>query len=201
MSNRIHTPDGDENDLVVRLKKGQEEAYRTLVRQFQERLLRIAYGITQDREDSAEIVQDVFLQVYKRIHTFRGDAKLYTWLRRITVNQALNWQRRWKRRFKWHHQPIEKEEIYAKINDRAPSQDPETAYIVKELDARLKEELKGLPEDARTVFVLKELEGLSYGEISEVLHIKKGTVSSRLFYARQKLKKSMSVFLEQEESR
>ena len=201
MSNRIQTPDGDENDLVVRLKKGQEEAYRTLVRQFQERLLRIAYGITQDREDSAEIVQDVFLQVYKRIHTFRGEAKLYTWLRRITVNQALNWQRRWKRRFRWRHQAIEKEEIYDKINDRAPSEDPETAYIVKEIDARLKEELKGLPEDARTVFVLKELEGLSYDEISEVLNIKKGTVSSRLFYARQRLKKSMSVLLEKEESR
>ena len=200
MSNRLHTPDEDEKELVARLKKGKEEAYRILVRRFQERLLSIAYGITQDREDSADIVQDVFLQVFKRIDTFRGEAKLYTWLRRITVNQALNWQRRWKRRFKWHHQPIEKEEIYDKMNDRTPAENPETAYMAKEIDARLNEELQRLPEDARTVFILREQEGLAYDEIARLLNVKKGTVSSRLFYTRERLKNRMSLFLEKEES-
>ena len=188
MSNIINNLERNENDLVARLKKGQEAAYQILVRQYQDKLFYIAYGITLDSEESREIVQEVFIKVFRRIHSFRGDSKLFTWLRRITVNESLNWQRKLKRRFKWHHQSLEKEDTYDIVEDKSDMDDPEALYEKKELKKDLEEGLRSLPEDARTVFILKELEGLSYEEIARILKIQKGTVSSRLFYARQRLR-------------
>lgn len=188
MSNIINNPERDEKDLIGRLKKGQEAAYQILVRQYQDKLFYIAYGITLDSEESREIVQEVFIKVFRRIHSFRGDSKLFTWLRRITVNESLNWQRKLKRRFKWHHHSLEKADTYDIVEDRSDMDDPEALYEKKELKKDLEEGLRSLPEDARTVFILKELEGLSYEEIARILKIQKGTVSSRLFYARQRLR-------------
>ena len=189
----MNNPEWDEKDLVDRLQKGQEAAYRMLVRQFQNQLFHIAYGITLDAEESREIVQEVFIKVCSSIHSFREDARLYTWLRRITVNQGLNWRRKWKRRFRWHHQSLEKEGISAMVETRTNDVNPETLYENEELKKDLRTALNSLPQDARTVFILKELEGMSYEEIARILKLKKGTVSSRIFYARQKLK---SILLE-----
>lgn len=185
-------PERDEKELVLGLKRGEEDAYRVLVRQYQERLFRIAYRITLDREESLEIVQDVFLKVYTHIHTFKGDSTLYFWLKRITINQCLNWIRRWKRRFRWQHQPLGGEGREPHKEPGTDVNNPEAVYEKKELKKILTEGLRDLPEDARTVFILKELEGLSYDEIAALLKIKKGTVSSRLFYARQRLKRSLA---------
>jgi RNA polymerase sigma-70 factor (ECF subfamily) len=201
VSNKINTPYTDESEFISDLKKGKEAAYRLLVRRFQERLIHLAYGITLDREESAEIVQEVFIKVYKNIHAFRGDSTLYTWLRKITVNQALNWKRKWKRRFKWRHQSLEKEEIYDRVEQQEDTENPEVSYMDWELKKILEKELNALPEDARMVLVLKELEGFSYEEIAKMLNIKKGTVSSRIFNARQKLKANLSNLLERKESR
>ena len=200
MSYKTNTQVWDETELVLGLKEKDEEAYRELVRQYQAKLFRIAYGITLDREESADIVQDVLLRVYQHIHTFKGDSKFYFWLRRITINMCLNWHRRWKRRFRWRHQPLEKGEGENVMELGTESYSPETLYREKELEKILQEGLKTIPEDARTVFILKEMEGLSYEDIAGILKINKGTVSSRIFYARQKLKRSISSMLDQGET-
>jgi RNA polymerase sigma-70 factor (ECF subfamily) len=181
----------DENKLVLHLKQGDEEAFRLLIQQYREKLYNIAYGITLDSEDSLDIVQDVFLKVHQNIRRFRGKSKLSTWLHRITVNQSLNWKRRWKRRFRWHHRPLVTEDSgdYPELGTNEYY--PEKLYQNKEFEKAFREKLRELPEDARTVFVLKEIEGLSYEEIAKTLKLKRGTVSSRLFYARQKLKESL----------
>ncbi|MDM8522233.1 sigma-70 family RNA polymerase sigma factor [Desulfococcaceae bacterium HSG8] len=187
MSDKVNTDVWDEDRLVSLLKEGDEEAFRVLIRKYQTRLFNIAYGITLEREESLDIVQEVFFKVWQNIHTFRKDSALSTWLRRITVNQCLNWQRRWKRRFRWRHQPLEKDEWDAPelgTDDYHPGK----LYDKKEIEKVVWENLNKLPEDARTVFVLREAEGLSYDEIADVLKIRRGTVSSRLFYARKKLK-------------
>jgi RNA polymerase sigma-70 factor (ECF subfamily) len=158
------------------------------VRQYQDKLFHIAYGLTLDAEEGREIVQEVFLNVFSNIHTFREEATLYTWLRRITINQCLNWRRKWKRRFKQHHRSLEKEDTYAMVERKTDKDNPETLYERKDLKRALNQALKSLPQDARTAFVLKEVEGLSYDEIAGILKIKKGTVSSRIYYARQRLK-------------
>jgi len=191
VSNKADTDLWDEERLVSLLKQGHEGAYRALIRQYKTRLFSIAYGITMDREESLDIVQDVFLKVSQHIHSFKGNARLSTWLHRITVNQCLNWQRRWKRRFRWHHQPLEGDESGDYPELATEDSGPETLYEEKELGKLFREKLNRLPQETRAVFVLKEVEGLSYDEIADILKLKRGTVSSRLFYARQTLRASL----------
>jgi len=189
----------NEHDLIERLIKGQQYAFNILVERYQDRLLRIAYGITLDHEDSIEVVQDVFVIVFKKIHTFRQEATLSNWLRRITINQCLNWKRKWKRRFKWSHDSIElkngenmlsNKNLY---NKNIENHNPETLYQEKELENDLKNAVRKLPEKLRVVFVLNSFEGLSYEEIAGILNIKKGTVSSRLYSARKKLMAALDI--------
>lgn len=180
----------DEQDLVERLQKGQQWAFNILVNTYQNRLLKIAYGITLDREDSMEIVQDVFISVFKNIRTFRQESSLATWLRKITINQCLNWKRKWKRRFKWDHRSLESEnnkDLFKENNN------PEMLYREKQFEKNIMTAIKKLPEKIRLVFVLNAFEGLSYEEISETLNIRKGTVSSRLHFARKNLINSLEL--------
>jgi len=197
VSNKTNSDFSDERRLVSGLKKGQEEAFRFLIRRYQSKLFSIAYGITLDKEESLDILQDVFLKVYQKIHTFREEARLSTWLHRMTINLCLNWQRRWKRRFRWHHQPLERDDAADYPELGTHDDHPETLYERKEFEEALWEGLNALTEEARVVFVLKEVEGLSYDDIAKILKIKRGTVSSRLFYARKALRKSLKPYLEE----
>jgi RNA polymerase sigma-70 factor (ECF subfamily) len=182
-----------EQDLVDRLKKGQEWAFNQLVKSYQESLLKVAYSITMDTEESLEVVQDVFVSAHKHIATFRQDASLKTWLRKITVNHCLNWKRKWKRRFKWHHQPLSSDADTALFDLNQKSDTPETMIEKKQMAHHLMNEVKRLPEKLRLVFVLSTFERLSYQEIGDMLDIKKGTVSSRLHTARTLLLKKVSL--------
>lgn len=182
-----------EQDLVERLKKGQQWAFNILIDQYQARLLKIAYGITLDHEDSLEVVQDVFVSVFKNIQAFRQDASLATWLRKITINQCLNWKRKWKRRFKWHHDSLESETHTDLFKENRKGNDPERLVREKQFENKLMEAIKILPEKIRIVFVLNAFEGLTYEEIAQTLTIKKGTVSSRLHSARKRLIASLEL--------
>jgi RNA polymerase sigma-70 factor (ECF subfamily) len=187
VSNNIKRADIDDNRLIFDLKNGNERAYRQLVEKYQAKLRNVAYGITLDVEESADIIQDVFLKAYLGIDKFKGESSLYTWLRRITVNESLNWLRKWKRRFKWQHQSIDQEDG-SSLDLESDEAGPEKSLNSKQVAGILKEGLDMLPEKARAVLVLKEVEGLSYEEIAGLLGINKGTVSSRIFYAREKLR-------------
>jgi len=185
-----NTENIDEQNLVERLQKGQQWAFNILVNTYQNRLLKVAYGITLDREDSMEIVQDVFISVFKNIQTFRQESSLATWLRKITINQCLNWKRKWKRRFKWDHKSIESEDNKDLFKE---NNNPEMLYREKQFEKNIMTAIKKLPEKIRLVFVLNAFEGLSYEEISETLNIRKGTVSSRLHFARKNLINSLEL--------
>jgi len=182
----------DENDLVHRLKMGQDQAYAVLINQYQSRLFNVIYGITMDREESYDILQDVFLKVFKNINQFEQKSSLYSWLRRISINESLNWRRKVKRRFRFSHTAIETMDLDQDPNLGNEDYGPENLYNKKELENAIKKELNYLPVEARTAFLLKEMEGLSYDEIAKILKVKKGTVSSRIFYARQRLKKAIA---------
>ena len=190
MSNNINSTDIDDSRLVTDLKKGNEWAYRKLVEKYQAKLRNVAYGITLDVEESADIIQDVFFKAYMGIDKFKGESSLYTWLRRITINESLNWVRKWKRRFKWQHQSLDQEDG-SSLDIESDDAGPESVLSDKQVAGILKEGLDKLPEKARAVLVLKEVEGLSYEEIGDILGINKGTVSSRIFYAREKLRECL----------
>ncbi|MCF6246419.1 MAG: sigma-70 family RNA polymerase sigma factor [Desulfobacula sp.] len=183
----------EEQDLVERLKKGQQWAFNQLVTAHQNRLLKIAYGITLDHEESLEIVQDVFLSVFKNINSFRQKASLAGWLRKITINSCLNWKRKWKRRFRWHHDPIDFQTEAKLTNESVKKNDPESLVREKQFEKKVMDATKLLPEKLRVVFVLNNLEGLPYQEISKTLNIKMGTVRSRLHSARKKILDSLNL--------
>jgi RNA polymerase sigma-70 factor, ECF subfamily len=198
VSNKVNEDFQDERRLVALLKQGHEEAFRVLIQRYEARLFRVAYGITLDREESLDIVQEVFIRVFKNIPTFREESRLSTWLHRITVNQCLNWKRGWKRRFRWHHKSIEEESLADHPALGTDDYDPETLYQQKEARETLWNALRDLPKQGRGAFLLRELEGLSYDEIAKALNIKRGTVSSRLFHARKKLRQGLKPYLGEE---
>ena len=188
MSQTIHNRIVNDRELVVRLQQGDEWAFQLMVRRFRQKLFAIAFGITLDTEESRDIVQDVFLQVHRSIHDFRGDAALDTWLRRITVNRCLNWKRRWARRFKWSHVSLDGGDGSPMVDPESTLPSPEARVSDAQTRHQIDQALKQLPEKARIVFVLREVEGLSYEAIADAAGIKLGTVRSRLFHARKRLR-------------
>jgi len=188
VSNKVNRSEWDEAILISLLKQGDEEAFRVLIRRYQSKLFSVAYGIVLNKEESLEIVQEVFLKIFQKISTFREEARLSTWLYCITINQCLNWRKKWRRKFGLHHHFPARDDAADKPEMGSDEDSPETLYEKKELGKIFRKCLRELPEKARTVFVLKEVEGLSYEEIARILKIKQGTVSSRLFYARKRLK-------------
>jgi RNA polymerase sigma-70 factor (ECF subfamily) len=188
-----------DEELLLRLQRGDEWAFQLLVRRFRKKIFSIAFGITLDAEESQDIMQEVFLQVYRTIGNFRGDASLATWLHRITVNRSLNWKRRWARRFKWLHVSIDSPDGQPALAPESELPSPETRVVSAQTRQQIDSALKMLPDQARTVFVLRELEGLSYDEIADAIGIKLGTVRSRLFHARRRLKEILQPLMEEEQ--
>ncbi|WP_319410025.1 sigma-70 family RNA polymerase sigma factor [uncultured Desulfosarcina sp.] len=187
-----------DEELILRLQRGDEWAFQLLVRRFRKKIFSIAFGITLDAEESQDITQEVFLQVYRTIGDFRGDASLATWLHRITVNRCLNWKRRWARRFKWLHLSTDSADDLPAVEPESDCPSPETRLANAQTHQQIDNALKMLPDQARTVFVLRELEGLSYEAIADATGIKLGTVRSRLFHARKRLQEILQPLIEEE---
>lgn len=188
-----------DEELILRLQRGDEWAFQLLVRRFRKKIFSIAFGITLDAEESQDIVQEVFLQVYRRIGSFRGDATLSTWLHRITVNHCLNWKRRWARRFKWLHVTADSADDGSEKEPESQLPSPESHVAGAQTRQQIDNALKMLPDQARTIFVLREIEGLSYEAIADAVGIKLGTVRSRLFHARRRLKEILKPMMEEEQ--
>lgn len=199
MSNTIQNRIVYDAELILRLQRGDEWAFQLLVRRFRKKLFSIAFGITLDAEESQDIVQEVFLQVYRSIDDFKGNASLSTWLHRITVNRCLNWKRRWARRFQLKHHVST-----GNIDDqpaKVPESDvptPETRMANAQTRQQIDNAMKMLSDQARAIFVLRELEGLSYEEIADATGTKIGTVRSRLFHARKRLRQILQPLMEEE---
>ena len=199
MSKTIQNRIVHDEELILRLQRGDEWAFQLLIRRFRKKLYSIAFGITLDAEESRDIVQDVFLQVYRSIVDFRGDASLATWLHRITVNLSLNWKRRWARRFRWLHRSTTHTEAEAEEEPASDDPTPELRLVDAQTRQLIDDALKQLPPQARTIFVLREIEGLTYDEIAYATGIKLGTVRSRLFHARQQLRTILQPLVEDEQ--
>ena len=187
MANPIQNRIIHDEELIVRLQRGDEWAFQLLVRRFREKIFSVAFGITLDVQESREIVQDVFFLVYRRILDFSGDASLEAWLYRITVNHCRSWKRRWARRFQWFRRigGGDKNGNGPAIGDLPESRRPAINAQTRQL---IDQTLNQLSDQARMVFVLRELENLSYAEIAYVSGINSETVRSRLFHTRRQLR-------------
>jgi RNA polymerase sigma-70 factor (ECF subfamily) len=182
-------------------KGGDVGAFEQLVKRYDRNVFRIAQHITQNREDAEDVVQEAFLKAYRNLQQFQGQSKFYTWLVRIAVNEALMKLRRRKpERTVSLDEDIKTDEdsVPREVADWSPN--PEQQYNQAELREILTKTIQGLPSSFRTVFVLRDVEGLSTEETAEALELSIPAVKSRLLRARLQLRERLSRFFQKRES-
>jgi RNA polymerase sigma-70 factor (ECF subfamily) len=172
----------DEPELIRRAIEGDDSAYRSLVERYQDRLLTVARRLVGDAHRAEDVVQDALLKAYAKLGSFHGRSTFYTWIYRITVNAASDVRQREARR---RAVSLDDGPIGRILAGDAPG--PDARAATAELRRIVRREIEELSPKLRTILKLRELEGLSYEELAEVLGISKGTVESRLFRAREKL--------------
>ena len=184
-----------DGELIRESRRGGREAFQELVRRYQKRVTAVALGMVHNPEDALEIVQDAFVKAYENIDKFKGESSVYTWLYRIVVNRAIDFRRRERRhptvRFEDRPGSDEKREPYEDTLKDDNPRDPFESFSSREIGDRVTEAINELTADHKAVILLREVEGLSYEEISRVMQCSKGTVMSRLHYARKKLQQKL----------
>jgi len=190
----------DDSELVDRAQNGERAAFQKLVERYQEKVYSICYGKVGDEHDAKDVSQDVFIKVYRYLDGFNKDAKFYTWLYRIAVNTCIDFLRKQSRRDKVDYDDtIGRDEEYLEGDDMLmPSNlglNPDEALDRKELRKEMLAALEELSEKHRTILNLREVEGLSYREIADILEISKGTVMSRLYHARRYFQDALRDYL------
>jgi len=197
----IEQPVSDELALVQKAKAGDVSAFEELVKRYDRNVFRIAQHITQNREDAEDVVQDAFLKAYSNLHQFQGQSKFYTWLVRIAVNEALmKLRRRRPERMVSLDEDVKTEDdsLPREVADWSPN--PEQQYTQAELRDILTKTIQGLPATFRTVFVLRDVEGLSTEETAEALELSVPAVKSRLLRARLQLRERLNRYFQRRES-
>lgn len=179
--------------LIEASAKGDAQAFRRLVAKYQRRAYGVAYGIVHNTDDAREVVQDAFMRVYRHLDDFEGSASFGTWLYRIVHNLSIDHLRRRRRPNGARTVEIDDhtnlEGGTAELLPWRGSSDPFESLDRARLVAAMQEALAQLPEYHRTIIVLREVDGLSYEEIAEIMQVPKGTVMSRLFHARRKMQR------------
>ena len=195
IENKVGEPPSEESILVEAARSGDIGAFESLVRRYDRNVFRIAQHITQNREDAEDVVQDAFLKAYQNLGQFQGQSKFYTWLVRIAVNEALmRLRRRRPERTVSIDEDVKTEEdsMPREIADWSPN--PEQLYTQAELKDILGKTIQGLPPSFRTVFVLRDVEGLSTEETASALELSVPAVKSRLLRARLQLRERLNKY-------
>lgn len=186
--------------LVDRVRSGDEGAFRELFDLYHRRAYAVALGVVKNPEDALDVVQDAFVKVHKHIHNFQGSSSFYTWLYRIVMNLSIDQVRRKKRA-----KNVDYDDGIARDDESVAGDgailpgildgNPGKTALRRELAEAIQAALATLPEYHRAVILLREVEGLSYEEMSKVLDVPKGTIMSRLFHARKKMQSVLSEYL------
>jgi RNA polymerase sigma-70 factor (ECF subfamily) len=180
--------------LVEELRRGVEEAYETLIERFQQPVYNLVYRLMDDPSESPDVVQEVFLKVFRNIGSFKGNSTLKTWIYRIALNEAYN-HRRWFTRHKRQEIGLESnEDENLSYQDVLPDPGRSAFDIASDIEMRSLVEiaLGELNPAFRAAVVLRDIEDLSYEEIAEVLQVSLGTVKSRILRGREALKKVLT---------
>ncbi len=186
--------------LVELARQGDKTAYRKLVERYQQRVVSVALGVTGNYQDAEDIAQEAFIKAYRNLPTFRGQSSFYTWLYRIVLNLGIDLSRKAYRR---NEQSFE--DLTTRNANGSPSNDlpgdirgateaPDEQFRRGEMRQHFSDALAQLSPQHRAAIVLREVDGLSYDEISRVAGCSKGTVMSRLHHARKKLQQVLRAY-------
>jgi RNA polymerase sigma-70 factor, ECF subfamily len=188
-------PNDDELELVNRARQGDTASFSTLLRRYEGKIFRLAMNITQNREDAEDVLQESFLKAYEHLDQFMGNSKFYTWIVRIAVNQALmKLRKRRSDRAVSLDEQIDTGEDTVVREIAAWDPDPEQRYSREELHTILTDVIDELAPIYRTVFTLRDVDGLSTEETAEALDLSVPAVKSRLLRARLQLRDKLTRF-------
>jgi len=190
-----------DHELISAYKGGDRDAFRGLVMKYENRVFNHCMRMVNDEVESADLTQEVFLKVYRNIQNYEHTYSFYTWLYRITVNCCIDFMRKKKRQLssvsltQTHYDDSGNSGKEQDIPDETFG--PEIQLANSEMSDLLNDAINQLSEKLRVIIVLKEIEGFSYDEISEILKCSRGTVKSRLFRARERLKEILAPVMEE----
>lgn len=190
-----------DRELVRRAQEGDRGAFRDLYEKYHRRAYAVAFGVVKARQDALDIVQEAFVRVHRHLPNFQGTSSFYTWLYRIVMNLSIDIIRRRKT-----SRPVEYDDTFRRRDADAAGEDtivpklldqnPRKTVIRRELIERIEAALAELPEYHRQAILLREVEGLSYEEMAEVMDVPKGTIMSRLFHARKKMQAALASYVD-----
>jgi len=190
----------EESLFVLRLKANEDAAYDELVRGYHASIFHVAYRMLGDAAEASDVVQEIFLKVFRNIGGFKGEAALKTWIFKIAFSEILNRLRSWKRRYRYATVSLDDNPSAKRNGHNSPyvadsKPTPEEVLESKEQETAIQQALSRLSSDHRSIIVLRDIEGFSYSEIADVFGISIGTVKSRIARARSDLKKSLMRYL------
>ena len=183
-------------ELIRRVQKGDKTAFDVLVLKYQHKILKLISRYISDPHEAMDVAQEAFLKAYRALPRFRGDSAFYTWLYRIAINTAKNHLVAAGRRPPTSDIDAQEAEQYAGALRLQDNETPERLLLKDEIGATVREAIEALPEDLRTAITLRELEGLSYDQIAQVMACPVGTVRSRIFRARESIDRRLKPLLE-----
>lgn len=187
----------DDHELIAECLAGQPEAFSQLVIRHQDRLHNSLLRMLGSRDDALEVAQDAFVHAFQKLGSFRGESAFYSWLFRIAFNAAISRKRKVKR--KTTSLDTIKEASGAELTDENRESRPSHQMELNEERDMVRQALDELPEDYRTVIVMKEIEQMRYDEIADLLNCPVGTVRSRLHRARNELRTKLTRILSRQE--
>ena len=188
--------------LVEKAQRGDKKAFGMLVEKYQRRLNRLLSRMVRDQSEIEDIVQDSFIKAYRAINNFRGDSAFYTWLYRIGINTAKNHLVKLGKRPKAMNEvEIEEIENFEDAPDLRSHETPESTMMSSEIVASVNQTIEALPDELKEAISLREMDGLSYEEISDLMNCPIGTVRSRIFRAREAIAEKLKPLIETTKNR
>lgn len=189
--------DLSDEQLVLKIQTGDRQAFEQLYWRYKDRIIGVVYGVLHNHQDALEISQETFIRIYKNIHKYQPGTHFFTWAYTIASNLAIDRYRRRKIASEVEFDTEFQKNYHASDATLAPSLgiNPELAFQRAELREQIGNAMAALSEKQRTIITLREIDGLSYEEIAEVLNIQLGTVMSRLYYARINLQAALKKYL------
>ncbi|MGN4977455.1 RNA polymerase sigma factor RpoE [Aeromonas sp. 95A] len=185
-----------DEQLVERVQRGDKAAFNLLVKKYQHKVVNLVARYVNNPGDVPDVAQEAFIKAYRALPTFRGESAFYTWLYRIAVNTAKNYLTSQGRRPPSSDVEADEAESYGGSEALQEVSTPENLALTDEIKRTVFSAIEALPEDLRTAITLRELEGLSYEEIAEIMDCPVGTVRSRIFRARDAIDKKLQPLIE-----
>jgi len=182
--------DQEEIDMISRCQEGDQQALREIFDKYHKKVYRIAYGVVRQREEALDVVQEVFIKLFRSVKDFKGRSHFYTYLYRMAMNTAIDHRRKAGKQF---ISSLDEEGSFEPSDEAEKG--PERILLQKELEEKVKLAMDKLPDEQKAALIFRDVEGLSYQEMAEAMGCSIGTVMSRLHYGRKRMQESLKDYI------